>query len=121
MKVLIVDDEKNIQRLFEQRFRRERRKGEIELFFAFSAEEALSFLQEADESNFKFILSDINMPQMDGLELLKLIKQDFPELEVFIISAYGDEQRRQAAQQYGATDFLNKPIDFDLLKEKLLP
>lgn len=117
-KLLIVDDEKDVQRLFEQRFRREKRSGQITLHFAFSGKEALQFLkQEVDQT--LILLSDINMPQMNGLELLKTVKEQYPHLKVFMITAYGDQKNRQQAFDFGANDYLTKPIDFRGLKEKI--
>jgi CheY-like chemotaxis protein len=120
MKVLVVDDEKDVQTLFEQRFRKEIRKGEIEFVFAFSGEEALSYLNQ-HEHEVVLILSDINMPGMSGLELLAHIKQKYykPPPVVMMITAYGDQDNYNQAMQLGADDFLTKPVDFILLKEKL--
>jgi two-component system, chemotaxis family, chemotaxis protein CheY len=120
MKILVVDDEMDVQTLFEQRFRKEIKAGEIDLDFAFSGEQALEYLKE-HESEAVLILSDINMPGMSGLELLRQIKQKFhePPPVVMIITAYGDEENRNIATELGADDFLTKPLDFLNLKEKL--
>ncbi len=120
MKVLVVDDEKDMQTLFEQRFRKEIRKQEMEFVFAFSGEEALNYLsQHMHEA--VLILSDINMPGMSGLELLRRIKKEFapPPPVVMMITAYGDDENYQQCMQCGADDFLTKPLDFSVLKEKL--
>ncbi|HEY3370435.1 MAG TPA: response regulator [Prolixibacteraceae bacterium] len=119
MKVLVVDDEKDIQTLFEQRFRKEIRIKLLELAFAFSGEEALRYLEQ-DDHEVVIILSDINMPGMSGLELLGHIKQKYskPPPMVMMITAYGDAENFNAAKRLGADDFLTKPIDFTLLKEK---
>ena len=116
MKVLVVDDEIDMQMLFEQRFRKEIRDGQIEFAFATSGEEALEYRHEA-----VLILSDINMPGMTGLELLQHIKEKYekPPPIVMIITAYGDEDNFNTAIRLGADDFLTKPLDFTLLKEKL--
>lgn len=119
MKVMIVDDEKDVQYLFQQRFRRERRAGQIELHFAFSGEEALEYLKDGAAADLVLILSDINMPGMNGLELLKIIKQRFAHLKVYMITACGDEDNYQQAISYGADDYLTKPIDFEELKNKI--
>ncbi|WP_210515055.1 response regulator [Hymenobacter terricola] len=124
MKILVVDDEADVRFLFEQRFRREIREGLFSFTFAFSGEEALSYLtQEKHYSEVVLILSDINMPGMSGLELLRNIKVDHPNPPpaVMMITAYGDENSYAKAMQLGAADFLVKPIDFALLKQKLLP
>lgn len=120
MKILVVDDERDVQILFEQRFRKEIRNGEIELAFAFSGEEALSFMQNHHQEAV-LILSDINMPGMSGLELLEQIKQKYekPPPVVMMITAYGDQENYNRAIQLGADDFLTKPVDFVTLKEKL--
>lgn len=120
MKILVVDDEKDVQRLFEQRFRKERRSGEVELFFAGSGQEALEFLAQKKGSGLALILSDINMPQMSGLELLQTVREQYPGLKIFMITAYSDEETRRQAMELGADAFFGKPLDFQALKEKLL-
>ena len=120
MKILVVDDEKDVQFLFEQRFRKEIKTGEMEIHFAFSGEEALSFMKK-HEHEAVLILSDINMPGMSGLELLKHIKEKYekPPPVVMMITAYGDDENFDYAMKLGADDFLTKPLDFVALKEKL--
>ncbi len=120
MKILVVDDEKDVQVLFEQRFRKEIKNGEINFVFAFSGEEALVYLNR-HEHEAVLILSDINMPGMSGLELLEHIKQKYhkPPPLVMMITAYGDAENFKIANELGADDFLTKPVDFTALKEKL--
>ncbi|MDP1815956.1 MAG: response regulator [Bacteroidetes bacterium B1(2017)] len=120
MKVLVVDDEVDIQDLFLQKFRKEIRNGEIEFSFAISGENALVYLHE-HESEAILILSDINMPGMSGIELLREIveKNTKPKPIVMMITAYGDDETRNKALSLGADDFLNKPLDFGDLKERL--
>ncbi|MCA6483708.1 MAG: response regulator [Chitinophagaceae bacterium] len=120
MKILVVDDEKDVQVLFEQRFRREIREGVFNFVFAFSGEEALQFLNDLNHEAV-LILSDINMPGMTGLELLKRIKEKeyTPPPLVMMITAYGDAENYNQAKSLGADDFLTKPVDFSLLREKL--
>lgn len=120
MKVLVVDDEKDVQALFEQRFRKEMKTGEIQFAFAFSGEEAIRYLGSQDQEAV-LILSDINMPGMSGLDLLKYIKghEYSPPPMVMMITAYGDQENYKMARELGADDFLTKPVDFALLKEKL--
>ncbi|MEO7393678.1 MAG: response regulator [Chitinophagaceae bacterium] len=120
MKILVVDDEKDVQVLFEQRFRKEIKDGEMELAFAFSGEEALSFMK-VHQHEAVLILSDINMPGMSGLELLQHIKEKYekPPPVVMMITAYGDDENYNQAMKLGADDFLTKPVDFPALKEKL--
>jgi CheY-like chemotaxis protein len=117
--ILIVDDEPDVGELFRQRFRREAREGIYVLHFAGSGEEALSKLDDGVRPQLIVILSDINMPGMDGLTLLRETKRRRPELPVIMVTAYGDEERRRLAQQYGATEFITKPVDFDRLKQQL--
>ena len=121
MKILVVDDEKDVKDLFLQRFRKEIKNGELTFMFAFSGEEALQTL-DAMEQEAILILSDINMPGMSGLELLEKIKNNYkaPPPVVMMVTAYGDEENFNTAKRLGADDFLTKPVDFKLLKEKLL-
>lgn len=120
MKILVVDDEKDVKILFEQKFRKEIKSGELEFAFAFSGEEALQYMR-ANEHEAVLILSDINMPGMSGLELLKHIKEKYekPPPIVMMITAYGDDDNYNEAMKLGADDFLTKPVDFVNLKDKL--
>jgi len=121
MKILVVDDERDVQILFEQRFRKEIRKGQVTFVFAFSGEEAIAILEKMDQEAV-LILSDINMPGMSGLELLEHIKKTFfnPPPIVMMITAYGDDENRNTANKLGADAFLTKPLDFKQLKNELL-
>jgi CheY-like chemotaxis protein len=120
MKILVVDDERDIKILFEQRFRKEIREKSIDFDFAFSGEEALVCIEKYDHEAV-LILSDINMPGMSGLELLDRIKQKSrtPPPVVMMITAYGDDDNYKRAMELGADDFLTKPVDFTALKEKI--
>jgi YesN/AraC family two-component response regulator len=119
MKILIVDDETDIESLFRQKFKNEIKEGKIEFRFFFSAENAYQYLTEINAADIVLILSDINMPGMNGLELLRLLKQKFPAVKVFMITAYDDEQKYKKAIEYGADEYLTKPIDFELLKKEM--
>jgi len=119
MKIMVVDDEEDVQILFKQRFRKEIRSGTIEFKFAFSAESALDYLKNEGESNISQIFSDINMPGMNGIELLKRIKEKYRHLKVSMITAYADESNFQEAKEYGCDDYFTKPIDFTDLKQKI--
>jgi len=119
MKIMVVDDEQDMKLLFEQRFRKEIKSGQIAFLFAFSGEEARDYLKSNGTENVNKILSDINMPGMNGLELLKWIKENYPELKVAMITAYGDQNNYNQAIEYGCDDYMTKPIDFDQLKEKV--
>jgi CheY-like chemotaxis protein len=116
--ILFVDDEPDVADLFRQRFRREVRQRRYMLHFAASGEEGLRRVAELG-SELIVILSDINMPGMDGLTLLREIKQRRPELSVLMVTAYGDDERMRTAEELGAAAFLPKPVDFDRLKERL--
>lgn len=120
MKILVVDDEQDVRLLFEQQFRKEIRHGDYTFTFAYSGEEALQFLID-HASEVVLILSDINMPGMTGIELLRRIRQkhEEPPPIIMMITAYGDEENKSQALNFGANDFLTKPIDFGNLKERL--
>ena len=117
--ILVVDDEPDVADLFRQRFRREAREGTYVMHFANSGEMALEQLTNGIDPTLIVILSDINMPGMDGLQLLESIKQLFPALPVMMVTAYGDDERRRRARDLGAFEFLTKPVDLDRLKEQL--
>ena len=119
MKVMVVDDEADVRLLFEQRFRREVRAGQIAFYFALSGEEALSLLEQVI-GDVSLVLSDINMPGMNGLELLKAVKEKHQHLKVYMITAYGNAEYQQRAVAYGCDDYFTKPLDFGMLKERLL-
>jgi two-component system response regulator (stage 0 sporulation protein F) len=117
--ILVVDDEPDVAELFRQRFRRETRQGTYVMHFAGSGEHALDLLADEIQPTLIVILSDINMPGMDGLQLLGEIKQRRPELPVMMVTAYGDDERRRRATDLGAFEFVTKPVDFDALKVQL--
>jgi CheY-like chemotaxis protein len=120
MNVLVVDDEKDMETLFQQRFRKEIRDQRINFYFAESGEKALYYLEQHNHEAV-LILSDINMPGISGLQLLQIIKKRFenPPPTVMMITAYGDDENYKQAMALGADDFLTKPIDFSILREKL--
>jgi CheY-like chemotaxis protein len=117
--ILVVDDETDVADLFRQQFRRETRQGKYVIHFASSGEQALDRLAEEIEPALIAVLSDINMPGMDGLELLGKIKHRRPDLPVVMVTAYGDDERRRRSRELGASEFINKPIDFVRLKESV--
>jgi CheY-like chemotaxis protein len=117
--ILVVDDEADVAELFRQQFRREVRQGHYVMHFAQSAEEALGKLEDGIRPELIVVLSDINMPGMDGLGLLRKVKEQHADLAVIMVTAYGDDERRQTARKYGAAEFVTKPVDFDLLKQQL--
>lgn len=117
--ILVVDDERDVELLFRQRFRREIRKGEFDLLFAFSGEQALEILHEQDRTDVVLVLSDINMPGMTGLELLRRIKANPPPVPVCMMTAYGAPEYREQAAQGSADGYITKPIDFKALKTRI--
>src|SRR4051812_36248170 len=118
--ILVVDDESDVAELFRQRFRREVRQGTYAMHFANSGEAAQEKLAGGIEPTLIVILSDINMPGMDGLMLLREIKARRPDLPVMMVTAYGDGERQHMAEEHGAAEFIAKPVDFELLKAQLL-
>jgi CheY-like chemotaxis protein len=117
--ILVVDDEPDVGELFRQRFRRETRQGTFVLHCMTSGAEALHRLAGEIEPMLLALLFDINMPGMDGLQLLGEIKQRFPDLPVMMVTAYGVDERRRRATEYVASEFLTKPVDFERLKAQL--
>ena len=119
MRILVVDDEKDVEILFRQKFRKEIKNKILELVFAFSGQEALEMLEKNNPPKVIYIFSDINMPGMNGLELLDQVKLRFPMIEVSMISAYGDQENYDRAIKSGAKEFFTKPIDFVSLKKEV--
>ena len=117
--ILSVDDEADVAEPFRQHFRREVTQGLYALHFVASAEEALQMLADGIRPRPIVILSDINMPGMDGLSLLREVKKVRPEIPVMMVTAYGDDERRRRATELGAAEFLTKPVDFDSLRVRL--
>ena len=120
MKIMVIDDEEDIQILFKQQFRKELKSGTVEFQFATSGESALDFLEKGGSLNINQILSDINMPGMTGIELLKKIKEQYHQLKVSMITAYADEHNFQEARKHGCDEYFTKPLDFVNLKQKIL-
>jgi CheY-like chemotaxis protein len=118
--LLVVDDEPDVCMLFQQRFRKELRAQKLAFAFATSGKEALNYLHQHNTESIT-VLSDINMPGMNGLELLECIGREFetPKPEVYMVTAYADQESYQRAVGLGATDLLTKPVDFSLLRQKL--
>ena len=113
-KILVVDDEPDVQPLFMQRMRRDIRAGRYELVFAQNGVEALEMLNQ--DSGIEMVITDINMPKMDGLTLLEQIPRVDPNIRSIIISAYGDMKNIREAMNRGAFDFVTKPLDFEDLQ-----
>ncbi len=114
IRLLVVDDEEDLELLVRQKFRRRIRRGELDFVFAHNGKEALEKL--AEHPDIHLVLSDINMPVMDGLTLLSQLEDTRPEVRAVIISAYGDMKNIRTAMNRGAFDFVTKPIDFNDLE-----
>jgi DNA-binding NtrC family response regulator len=119
-RVLVVDDEPDVEPLFRQQFRREMREGHYLLDFAPSGEAALNKLDGCAGNEIVLLLSDINMPGMSRLDLLLIVKARRPDLLVFMISTYGDADTVSTAEQRGADQFLTKPVDFAKLRRDIM-
>ncbi len=111
-RILIVDDEPDIELMMRQKMRRKIRRGVYELEFALNGREALKKLENGDESGIDMVVTDINMPIMNGLELLAEIAKRYPGLKSIVVSAYGDMENIRIAMNLGAFDFVTKPVDF---------
>ena len=116
-RILVVDDEPDLEHLVLQRMRREIRSGRYSFVFARNGVEALERLDGDD--GIDIVITDINMPEMDGLTLLEQIPAYAPRYSCMIVSAYGDVKNVRAAMNRGAYDFLNKPIDFEDLRRTI--
>jgi CheY-like chemotaxis protein len=119
MVVLVVDDEPDVESLFRQQFRHDLRAGRFEMEFSRSGSAAMDYINDGRTGAISLILSDINMPGMDGIELLRKAKSAKPEVPVIMISAYGDAETRDKALQSGADDLLTKPLDFRALRHAI--
>ena len=120
VRVLVVDDEPDVEAPFRQRFRRELREELYTLDFALSAGAALAILNDASGEKIILLVSDINMPGMSGLDLIPQAKVRRPDLPVFMISDYGDAERVKTALARGADGFLTKPVDFPKLRQNIM-
>jgi CheY-like chemotaxis protein len=119
VRILVVDDESDIEMLFKQQFRRELREGRFVLDFAGSGDEALAKMKANGAGSLILLVSDINMPGMSGLDLLVRIKEERPDLPVLMITAYGDASTRRVALERGADGLLTKPLDFSALRAEI--
>ena len=117
--ILVVDDEADVEVLFRQQFRRDLRAARFTMEFAQSAPAALQRITDAEGVSLILILSDINMPGMNGLELLPKAKALRPDVPIIMITAYGDEETKRKALENGAEALLTKPIDFATLRSEI--
>ena len=116
--VAVVDDELEVHDLFRMKFRKDVKKGKMELVCFPGGKECLEFLKTG-QVEIIILLSDINMPEMDGYSLLQIIKKDFPQIHVFMASAYGSSDYIEKAEKLGAEKYFTKPVDFNLLREEI--
>jgi len=119
LKIMVVDDEPDVQFLFQLEFNNEISENRMQFHFAISGREAMEFFTVNDPADLCLILSDINMPEMDGLTLLDKLKSKYPDLKVCMVTAYGDEEIRNKAEKLGCDDYVTKPINFSDLRNKI--
>jgi DNA-binding NtrC family response regulator len=119
IRVLIVDDEPDVESLFRQQFRREVRQGLFAIDFVLSAKAALEVLTADTGQEIALLISDISMPVTSGLVLLDTVRSRWPKLPVFMISDYGDDDTGASTIARGATKFMTKPLDFPSLKQEV--
>jgi len=119
MLILVVDDEADIEVLFRQQFRRDLRADRFTMEFAQSAPMALQCIADVGDRSLILVLSDINMPGMTGLELLRKAKALRPDVPIVMITAYGDAETKRKALESGAEALLTKPIDFGALRSEI--
>jgi CheY-like chemotaxis protein len=117
-RILVVDDEKDVELLFRQHFRKAINENRLVFQFAFSGRQALDLIGDRCDPEL-MMFTDINMPGMDGIELLRQVKTQCPQTKVFMISAYDRSDYRIQAEKFGAEEFIPKPVDFTLLKQKI--
>jgi DNA-binding NtrC family response regulator len=118
-RILVVDDEADVEALFRQQFRREIRDGRFRMDFARSAAEALQLIDAVDGETLILILSDINMPGTSGLNLLPKVRAARPDVPVIMITAYGDAETKRKVLEGGAEALFTKPIDFPALRNDI--
>ena len=119
MLILVVDDEADVEVLFRQQFRRDLRADRFTMEFAQSAPMALQCIADVGDRSLILVLSDINMPGMTGLELLRKAKALRPDVPIVMITAYGDAETKRKALEGGAEALLTKPIDFGALRSEI--
>ena len=115
--LVAVDDEKDVKVLFDHFFYDEVKSGKVNLVFETSAADCLNTLKDLEGDT--IVLSDINMPEMNGIELLKEISKKFPNIKVLLVSAYEQERYFDEMQKWGAEGYISKPVDFLALKDKI--
>ena len=118
--IAIVDDEEGVHKIFQAHFHKEVKKELLDVQYFFNGQECVDFLQTKSETKkVLLILSDINMPVMDGFSLLSFVKKEFPSIEIYMITAYENEEYMRKINELGADKFLAKPLDFKKLKNEI--
>jgi len=117
LKILVVDDEPDVEAMFRQRMRRDIRSGRYQFVFARSGVHALEVLLKHPDVS--LVITDLNMPEMDGLTLLDCLSEAWQGVPSLVVSAYGDSGRMSAARERGSSGFVVKPVDFDLLRSAM--
>ncbi|OUR97451.1 hypothetical protein A9Q84_07935 [Halobacteriovorax marinus] len=118
MNIAVVDDEKDFHLLFKMTFKKMIRTGDIFVNDFLNGIELLDFLElKHDEIKIIILFTDINMPEMDGISLCKVVSERYPDIEIYIASAYGSRQYMDEAKDAGAKNFFTKPIDFKVIGE----
>ncbi len=117
LKILVVDDEPDVEAMFRQRMRRDIRSGRYRFVFAHSGVHALEVLSEHPDVG--LVITDLNMPEMDGLTLLDCLSEAWPGVPSLVVSAYGDPGRMSAARERGSSGFVVKPVDFTELRSAM--
>lgn len=119
-KMAVVDDEAGVHKIFKAFFRKDIKNSSVELFHFVNGKECVDFLRDKrDEISIILVLSDINMPIMDGFTLLEILKKDFPEIEVDLITAYEGSEYSEKGLELGAHHVYTKPINFKILREDI--
>lgn len=116
-KILVADDEADLETLIRQKFRQKIREQQYEFVFAVNGKEALTKIKSHPDID--IVLSDINMPEMDGLTLLSKLSEENPLIKTVMVSAYGDMDNIRTAMNWGAFDFVTKPVNFDDLEKTM--
>ena len=116
-RILVVDDEPDLEALIQQKFRHQIRDGAVNFLFATDGVEALAVLKANRDVD--MVVADINMPRMDGLLLLQKLQENEEKLSTIIVSAYGDVETKRKALENGAEALLTKPIDFGTLRSEI--
>lgn len=118
--IVMVDDESSVGTLYEMKFRKPIQNGEIRFHFFESAKDCLDYLKKLDhEPGAEVLLTDINMPEVSGFELLAKVKQNFPDIDVYMMSAYDDESNIQKSIALGAKGYFTKPVNYKELQSRI--